>query len=285
MAFTSHSTDKENVGERMSILLKHLSIDNVGIEDGPPSHMMPGQRDISLPKYLQRPAFRAIASDAISVVDPDLRGVSIGFIREKLHALGPQLFAAAADTVVNCPPGRLPRELEVVVSAMSADAPTHLFAVYSSASQRHQIPLHPVHALVLAANCANLPPLLPSRHTRPGAPRGMATLPVVPCCIPSPSAFPILLEYLYTQRDDRLLAALLPIPRLHRMPAVEQLTRQLAEAYTAPALMAYVRRTHGLWGDVVALGIFNENLWRTMGLAWEVLRGALSALSTHSIDI
>jgi hypothetical protein len=48
------------------------------------------QRKISLPRHLQRPAYRGIASAAISAVDPVLTDVPIEYIHQELQAVGEQ---------------------------------------------------------------------------------------------------------------------------------------------------------------------------------------------------
>ncbi|GJJ16299.1 hypothetical protein Clacol_010596 [Clathrus columnatus] len=124
------------------------------------------------------------------------------------------------------------------------------------------------------------------------------TLPVIPLCIPSPGTFPLLQAYLYTKRTDKLLGALIPaIPSLSRMmsgpglgvshtqPSTSSasafvaspadLSRQLSAAFLPNILLAATLRTHELWANIIALGIFDDNLWRAVNYAWKVLVGAL----------
>lgn len=111
------------------------------------------------------------------------------------------------------------------------------------------------------------------------------TLPVVPLCIPSPGTFPILQAYLYTKRTDRLLAVLIPaIPSFSSATnegssglnshvvsetststfasSPADLSRQLAMTFTPNILVAATLRTHELWANVVALGIFDDKYVR-----------------------
>lgn len=184
------------------------------------------------------------------------------------------MFAVATNsTVVNAPRNRLPHELEVVVNKISADAPTHLLAVYSKPVSR--VAIHPAHALVLASHCAHLPSLPHSKPTMPMAAGSTLILPVVPLCLPSPETFPILLHYLYTKRHDHLLASVLPIRPGDGSQSLNQLGQRLAAMFTVPALLSQAAKAHGLWNNVVALGVFDERLSRTIETAWEALLDAL----------
>ena len=42
-----------------------------------------------------------------------------------------------------------------------------------------------------------------------------------------------------------------------------------------PALLSQAAKAHGLWNNVVALGVFDERLSRTIETAWEALLDAL----------
>jgi hypothetical protein len=142
--------------------------------------------------------------------------------------------------------------------------------------QKQRISIHAVHGLVMAANCANLPPLPYSDPEAPEYPGFMVTLPVVPLAIKCPETFPVLLEYLYTQNKDSLLRSILPISPLGDISPPAKLARELARMCAPITLKLHLHRIHGLWSNVTALGISNEGLWRIMELAWEVLHDALA---------
>ena len=59
------------------------------------------------------------------------------------------------------PSADLPHEMQVVVRDPSVTLPTHILAVIDTKSSKGL--LFPFHALILAAHCANLPNLPPSR--------------------------------------------------------------------------------------------------------------------------
>ncbi|KAF8577828.1 hypothetical protein K439DRAFT_1396231 [Ramaria rubella] len=232
------------------------------------------QRSVKLPRHLKRPTFRDISPAALEAVDPDLKGVAMEYILQSLQAVGPRMLTVAATTTANPPRDRLPRELEVVINDLSAEAPTHLFAIYSTPTS--QVALHPAHALVLAAHCSHLPTLLHSKPTQPTSAGSTLTLPVVPLCLPHPATFPILLFYLYTKRREHLFASLLPMVSRDANESIEQLARTLAATFTVQALLSHAARIHGFWRNVATLGIFDDKLWQVMEMAWELLGRALA---------
>lgn len=187
----------------------------------------------------------------------------------------------------------LPTEFEVVVNDLSSDMPTHMLAVYGrhvSAATKRRVTLFPIHSIILATHCANLPILPPSNVTRPGAPGSTVSLPMVPLCIPAPDVFPQLSSFLYTKRIDLLLASLLPcsVPHpLYRddptservLSLLQQFSSRLATTYGTQGLLAHAMAVNGLWRNACALGIDDEKLWCGLDVAWEILITAL-AIST-----
>jgi hypothetical protein len=267
------------------------------------------------------------------------------------------MMAALARTTAPAPIS-LPRELTVSVRQENATncpstsfnpPPTHLLAVYAQSNanavagksmSRRKVILFPTHAIVLAAHCANLPPLpsgvklgseasektpvfvndiaskaqdsiesppppfdedatpragpskLPQIFRSPERTENLhITLPIVPLCIPSPSMFPVLQAYLYTKRADHLLGALVPNPPVFKQSrqstptltstsdvppsaalptskshpqtheqnaSASELVRQLAETQSTHTLMRAALRTHELWANAAALGVFDE---------------------------
>jgi hypothetical protein len=186
----------------------------------------------------------------------------------------------------------LPKELSILVNDISSDMPSHMLAVYSrqpSTTSRRRITLFPFHNIVLASHCANLPNLpTPPKTKQPEASGSRLTVPVVPLCIPSPQTFPYLSAFLYTKRTDLLLSSLLPCIPPTSLSAENvdsavllQFATSLAGTYTPQALLQNVMKVNGLWRNVCALGVFDDRLWDTMDLAWEVLLTAL-AISTRN---
>ncbi|KAJ7618611.1 hypothetical protein FB45DRAFT_1033806 [Roridomyces roridus] len=130
--------------------------------------------------------------------------------------------------------------------------------------------------------------------------RSSATLPVLPFSLPSPQAFTILHPYMYTHRLDAALAGLLPLlpafletlapgpstdapharvsAALSSRSAIHALAAHLAASAggSLSALMAHARHVKELWQDMVALGLYDAELWDALDLAWEVVLAALN---------
>ncbi|KAJ6552196.1 hypothetical protein DFH09DRAFT_1366325 [Mycena vulgaris] len=143
------------------------------------------------------------------------------------------------------------------LTGIAALAPSHL----STSLPRSRVPgPHPrlrgerdaahtilsVHVVVLAAHCAKLPrlpPWAPAGSSRAAS----ATLTILPLALPSPHAFAILHGFMYT----------------HRL---------------APAFLTSARSwgMQELWQDMVALGVYDPELWDALDLAWEVGLGVLN---------
>lgn len=225
------------------------------------------------------------------------------------------------------PKSHLPSALDALVrptssAPASASFPTHILAVTSSkpsasspttptaasfaaaqAQAAHTAMLYPAHSLVLAAHCANLPSLPPSR---PSGRATSLTLPVVPLTVPDASTFPHLHAYLHNKRADKLLAALLPslgahLPRMDGASSstsrgytaqfssdrLARLAQQLASAAYSQAgaqgalqiLMAYAKVVTNLWKNTCAFGIFDTELWGVIDLAYEILLTALNRMA------
>jgi hypothetical protein len=179
----------------------------------------------------------------------------------------------------------LPKELAIVVHDLSSALPTHMMAIYSpetvGGAKKRKVTLFPAHSLILASHCAKLPPFS-SSHALPneeGSPQEI-TIPIAPLCLPSPETYPYLSSYLYIKRTDLLLESLLPddLPRELAKEGAQLLpfAAKLAGKFTAQLLLQHTMIVHGLWRNVCALGVFDDNLWNAMDLAWEVLLTAIA---------
>ena len=224
------------------------------------------------------------------------------------------------------PKSHLPSSLDAPVrpsssAPSSAAFPTHLLAVSSSkgapstpntptvasfAAQMaasHTCALYPTHSLVLAAHCAALPSLPPSRPSNRAT---SVTLPIVPLTVPDAATFPHLHAYLHTKRADTLLAALLPCLAAH-LPAASAASSSAARGYTAQfsqdrllrlaqtlasaaysqagaqgalqMLMAYAKVVTNLWKNTCAFGIYDTELWGVIDLTYEIILTALNRVA------
>lgn len=153
-----------------------------------------------------------------------------------------------------------------------------------------KVTLYPAHSLVLASQCAHLPES-PSPITPPEEGAQKLNVPVWPLCLPSPLTYPHLSTYLYSKRLDIFVRSVLPRPPpptyLQNPSQVSGFPRELAETFTVQTLIKHVFMIYGVWQNVCALGIFDDNLWETLDILWELLltsiaigTGNLSAMTT-----
>ncbi|KDQ56851.1 hypothetical protein JAAARDRAFT_132305 [Jaapia argillacea MUCL 33604] len=261
---------------------------------------------VGLPRFLKKPEFKAVESEVIEGIDEGLKGVDVEFVRDCLEEVGPRMMQVLASVQAEPIRNALPKELSIIINDLSADLPTHMFAVYarqpsppssSSDAPRRRVTLFPIHNIVMASHCANLPRLSTEKPKTPEKVGEEVTVPVVPLCIPSPQTFPQLSAYLYTKRSDHLLASLLPCPppqpfvfssssssspsdspESHDAKLLAY-AKKLAGTYTPNALLQHAMLINGLWRNVCALGVDEERLWCTLDLAWEVVLRAM-ALAT-----
>lgn len=174
--------------------------------------------------------------------------------------------------------------------------PSHILALSSSKAQSDTVLLFPVHAIVLASHCSSLP-RLPASTSQVSA--SAIALPVLPLKVPAPNTFAILHSFMYTHRLDSVLKALIPVPPTfatsslnHQMikatlgagPNLHQLSVFMFQSAggNLQTLTAYAGQVKDLWQNMVALGLFDPELWNALDLAWEVTLGALNLAQAAS---
>ncbi|KZT25996.1 hypothetical protein NEOLEDRAFT_1155904 [Neolentinus lepideus HHB14362 ss-1] len=233
---------------------------------------------VHLPRNLQKPSYKEISRDVLAGIEPGLRDVPVEYVKRGIAQQSQEMLAAISAVSASVPKSIPRANIPASIPATASPAcPTHVLAV-ASASSPGSVTLIPTHHLVLAAHCANVPAL-------PAAAPGRAAIPVVPLTVPSASTFPLLHAYLYTKRLDTLLTSLLPVPA-QLLPAAHQVAdTQLMRAashhlaatamFSADHMTRYVALVHALWKNVVALGVFDKELWQALDLAWEVVVGAV----------
>jgi len=175
---------------------------------------------------------------------------------------------------------------------MSAVPPSHMLAIYGPPTPsvpRRKVTLYPVHSVVFSAYCSKLPLFTPASASSPAGSQ-IHTIPVRPICLPSPSTYLRLASFLYTKRAKALFMSLMPpntalptslLGSLSSLSDEDVLTysKVLAGTYTSQALLQHALVVHGLWQNVCALGIFDDDLWDVLDAAWRVLLTAI-AVST-----
>ncbi|KAJ6509808.1 hypothetical protein DFH09DRAFT_1264948 [Mycena vulgaris] len=245
---------------------------------------------LSLPRTLARPPFTEVMT--LLAAAPELSGVPAEFIRHGLRAKAPQMLAGIAAPA----PSHLPTSLPRMHLPAKLTFPLRCLKRQAQGGERdaaHAIFL--VHAVVLAAHCAKFPGL--SLSALAGSSR--RALPVLPLPLPSPHAFAILHDFMYTHCLAPALAALLPLTpaflpsasshgrsgelthatllATRASPlALHPLALHLCAVASSSALMGHAEHVKELWQDMVALGVYDPELWDARDLAWEVVLGALN---------
>ncbi|KAF9011957.1 hypothetical protein BDQ17DRAFT_1504115 [Cyathus striatus] len=256
--------------------------------------------DLKVARELSRPEFREVASEALAAVRADLAKTPPEFVRDSIQEFGPRkLLQALSGSKPSAPvTNALPKELAMTVQDL-AMAPTHMMAVHggrrpSESQGKSKVTLFAVHSIILAAHCTKLPPFPPSPITSLSEQKDASgpseiKIPVRSLCLPCPEQYANLVSFLYTKRTSILLNSLLPcpIPPNFEEDQVNQLrpfARKVGDTFALPLLLTRMRQVFGLWQNVCALGIFDDELWDTMDLAWDIYLHALAA-STKQYDI
>lgn len=238
---------------------------------------------VRLPATLARPIFKSIDSQALASVDPSLSSTPLEYVKDRLCAVGPSMLSAAASAKPVHELGSIDQHIDVTIGGDHSHVPTHMLAVWSKSAQNHglrKVELFPVHDIVLAASCANMPPLQTTSRDAPADP-STVRLPVVPICVPHRETFALLQQYLYTRQSDRLLACLLPGTASDVQP--EDVARHYAETCSLAVLMQHAMQVHGLWSNACVLGVFDESLWRVLDVSWALLMESLRLAQASSM--
>ncbi|KAH8830525.1 hypothetical protein DL96DRAFT_1593281 [Flagelloscypha sp. PMI_526] len=280
--------------------------------DPTPPPRVQQQNGFTLPRMLDKPEERDIPPDNFLHLAPELKDADLEYVREKLHAMGRLMLRELSRVKVsNLPRGHLPKEL--VVQANDCP-PSLLFAVWGhTPTGPSAVTLWPVHSLVFAINCANLPHLpaaisfQPPRIERPSfsdddEPPTLSsrretspaiTIPVIPLLLPAPAEWIPLATFLYLGDRNQLFTDLMPRENLppdmydqcvHPTNKAAY-AKYLSETHALKKLLLHVTRIHGLWRNAVVLGIHLPGLWDCINLAWDVMMSALSYASTQSMQV
>ncbi|KAF7329974.1 hypothetical protein MKEN_00261400 [Mycena kentingensis (nom. inval.)] len=259
-----------------------------------------------LPRELKRPTVKEVTVDTLEKLEPELvqaEPIPVDYVRDMVEEMGPGLLKTAISVSVDPPKDGLPTSVRVKVNtelgaASQYPPPTHMLAVHggarpgpASANVRRAVTLVPIHSIVFALHCTNLPPF----EREPADPflvndATELTLPVQPLRVPHPPTFAPLMTFLYTQRPEPLTKALLPaLPYTSASASAETDTTTkhagaLAQTYTPQALLTHALRVHGLWQNAVALGVHADELWDAIEDAWEVLLTAIGFATGTEID-
>jgi hypothetical protein len=165
-------------------------------------------------------------------------------------------------------------EAHVLVRDPSCIGPTHVLGLHGKRVLTGPITqtqiltsFIPVHSLVLAANCAKLPPFPPSneRVTRNSDGREFI-LPVVPFLLSSRLCFPMLLEYLYRKSRLHLLARLFKTSEYPSEFNAASVCSALADR-PPPFLHQILMDVSMLRDNACELGVYDDKFWDTLDWA------------------
>jgi len=174
--------------------------------------------------------------------------------------------------------GPVPTTIEVIVDDLNTFLPSHTLAVFSQADFNQpgprRVQYFPVHDIVLAVNCTNLPAMPSNTKPVPKKPGDSMKLPVVTLCVPNSMTFPLLFNYLYTKHPGTLVPVLLPGLNAG-MTSMAHVVGHLARL-SSQILTRQIFLTHQLWQNVCALGVHDEPLYACIDMAWGALLQALS---------
>ena len=136
---------------------------------------------------------------------------------------------------------------------------------------------------IYASACAALPSMAKTGADSSITADGTLILPVVHLQLPSLEAFPLLHSWITCPSPAALLQ--------HVMPALPAASPSSIHSLTSPTqasiasrlavlprntLLSKVSLVHQLWQDTCALSVADAKLWDTMGMAWDMLVGALA---------
>lgn len=187
-----------------------------------------------------------------------------------------------------------PERMNVTVNDVSAQMPTHLLAIWQkpkatpSSSNRCPITLHPTHNIILASHCANLP-AFPTQQSspQPAAPGAEISLPVQGLCVPHRESFTVVHQYVYTKDSAAFLASLIPRPSARTLTPIVQskslstFALRLAATFSMETLVAHLLFVTGVYANMCHLGIQDDEMWRVLQGAWDILREALEFASSR----
>ncbi|KAJ6573052.1 hypothetical protein DFH09DRAFT_1362204 [Mycena vulgaris] len=193
-----------------------------------------------------RPPFTDIARDTLLAAAPGLSGVPAEFIRHGLRAMAPQMLAGIGTLAPSHLPTSLPR----------SPLPTSL----------PRSPLPGALAVPLRAS-PDPAPVSYSTHALPQQARAREESDAGHAIFPVHASSPTPLSSRPT-----LLATLASPPALHALAS----HLCAASASNPSALMGHAGHVKELWQEMVALGVYDAELWNALDLAWEVVLGALN---------
>ncbi|KAG8733181.1 hypothetical protein FRC11_008107 [Ceratobasidium sp. 423] len=251
------------------------------------------QVKLSMPRQLPRVDVMPVQPYALAAIDPELQGVPVAFVRNRVCAISKEIL----EMLVTCVPttaltNPLPRTLDCHVLHPAPEPsmlPTHYLVVYNPRTPDQPGKLYPAHSLVLAAQCAALPSF--GSTTRELRDDNTFTAPLLGLPLPAPNHFGPLYQFLHDHSANALLAALLPLPQpafgrisLEIDGITDRLAQALSDWLSLRALLSTLKTIHGVWANAAALHVDNDRLWKILGFAWRVLVAAVERSAGPNAD-
>lgn len=223
----------------------------------------------------------------------------------------------SVDAVPN--PEVLDDEIDIIVDADNGGLPTHMLAIHDPSEvgtedQPKKVTMYPVHNVVLASQCSNLPalPLYPKKGMMLSKTQCHQQLPVVHLGVPHPESFPLVKDFLYTHDTSALVSYMLPlVPSTTsssdaaatalnpdtdfetKAAAYREWKRDMSDRYAdaiakqlePSVILQHLARVYSLYRNVVALGICDERIWEYLDMCWEILIVAIARANGREMEI
>ncbi|ORY83478.1 hypothetical protein BCR35DRAFT_331131 [Leucosporidium creatinivorum] len=217
----------------------------------------PCSTKVQLPRTLSKSAHLEHEVQGLQL-GGELAEVPLEYLHETIRRLGPSLLTACNSTTPLLPadcldlPSRLPCSLPPHLPS-----PTHLLAItFLDTNQRSLVPIHSLSLALASPLFTSLPN---SSSAEPFLAETLPSLPIIHLSLPSTLSFPLLHNWILLRSPGALLQALdecSPIP--------DELPRPELSA----AAMKRAAVLRGLWANVVALEMGDEELWEVMQGEW-----------------
>ena len=184
--------------------------------------------------------------------------------------------------------------ITVKADDISEQMPTHMLAVWSkprgtSPLQSCPVSLHPTHNIILAAHCEHLVAFARTQLVaQPHTPGAEITIPVQGLCVPHRESFAVIHQFLYTKDSTTFFGSLVPRSSARTLaPAppsksVPEFALRLANTFSTQVLLAHVLFVSGVYANMCCLGIQDDEMWRVLCIAWDVIKEALVIATNKS---
>ncbi|KAI0634169.1 hypothetical protein C8Q77DRAFT_1056489 [Trametes polyzona] len=269
----------------------------------------------TLPTKLVRPDMPDVKMENVLCAQPAFEGLTPKLVRSGWSHVAYKPMGIFRRVHIDSPKAALPKAENILLNFEGlAGCTTHAFAVYTYAPPgtfdptarqrkvarfRRCVDIYPTHAAIWAAYCSRLPPM-PSQPTKikvysdPRRRAAVVRLPVVPIAVPYPPMFYFLQWFVYTYRKSTFINALLPCRKFQLPPdrledpprevTVPLYARALADSYDLRRLCQMARNVHGMYRNMVALGVVETRMWDALEYTWDTLLSAMELVEQKKTE-